>query len=151
MSYANVCFIITKSRWQNGVPGPILAIRSYHPSYQVALLDCNQCLHRADVFAGHSQHWRVYKKMSPISSSLLPQQCLVRLTWIVCEIGGRWPTAAVLWAVASRICSRQYAAFFCSSYLAFSIRLFSVHVVHPHNLKEIPFYFIGEMRFPYYR
>ena len=50
-----------------------------------------------------------------ICSSLLLQQCppyLVRRSWMVLEIGGRWPYnyTAVLWDDSSGICSLQLAA-----------------------------------------
>ena len=47
----------------------------------------------------------VHKSTSPMSSSLLLQQCpacLVRLTWIVFVIGGRWPYS---WCLVG--CCRQ--------------------------------------------
>ena len=47
----------------------------------------------------------VYRSTSLISSSLLPQQCpacLVRLTWIVFVMGGRWPYS---WCLVG--CCRQ--------------------------------------------
>ena len=55
----------------------------------------------------------VHKSTSLMSSSLLLQQCpayLVRLTWIVFVIGGRW----WLEGVAARTCSRLLAAFLCN-------------------------------------
>ena len=48
---------------------------------------------------------RVHKSTSLMSLSLLPQQCpacLVRLTWIVFVIGGRWP---YIWCLVG--CCRQ--------------------------------------------
>ena len=95
--------------------------------------------------------------MSLMSSSLLLQQgpvCHVRLIWMVFEMGGRWPRAADLWDVDSRICSISLLAFSCYSHLAFfSIRLVSVHVVHPCSRiygiaalkKFLLFYKIGQM------
>ena len=72
-----------------------------------------------------------------MSSSLLLQQCpayLVRLTLIVFVMGVGGRTAAALWGVASRTCSKLLAAFLCSCCQAFfSIRLVSVHVVHPYS------------------
>ena len=57
-----------------------------------------------------------------MNSSLLHQQCSacpIHLEWFV-----RWEVngciAAVLWGVASWICSKQHIAFLCSPYLAFS-------------------------------
>ena len=63
----------------------------------------------------------VHKSTSLMSSPLLLQQCpgcLVRLTWIVFVIGGRWPYS---WCgVAAWTCSRLLAAFFCNCRLASS-------------------------------
>ena len=62
-------------------------------------------------------HWRT----SPISSTLLFQLCLACLTWMVFEMGGRWPySCCFVGGVASRICSKLHEAFLCSSHLAFS-------------------------------
>ena len=52
----------------------------------------------------------VYKSTSLMSSSLLLQQCLaclVRLTWIVFVIGGRWPVCVCIYlypSVSSHVC-----------------------------------------------
>ena len=54
-------------------------------------------------------HWRT----SPMSSSLLLQQCptcLVRLTLIVFVMGGWWPSSCCFVGVASRTCSKLFAA-----------------------------------------
>ena len=57
--------------------------------------------------------------MSLMSPSLFFQQYSACLGWFMrWEISGR--TAAVLLGIASRICSKQYTAFLCSSHLAFS-------------------------------
>ena len=75
---------------------------------------------------------RVHRRTSLMSSSLLLQQCpacLVRLTWIVFMMGGRWPYSccfveccfqdlfkialSILVYVASRTCSKLLAAFLC--------------------------------------
>ena len=65
-----------------------------------------------------------------MSSSLLLQQCpacLVRLTWIVFVMGGRWPYS---WGVTSRTCLLQLTSFLCNGRQAFLVR---VHVVHPYS------------------
>ena len=65
----------------------------------------------------------VLKSTSFMSSSLLLQQCpacLVRLTWMVFVMGGRWPYSWCLEGVASRTCSILLAAFLCNCRLAFS-------------------------------
>ena len=64
----------------------------------------------------------VHKSTSLMSSSLLLQQgpaCLVRLTWIVFVIGGRWPYGWCLVGVAARTYSRLLAAL-CNCRLASS-------------------------------
>ena len=63
----------------------------------------------------------LHRSTSLMSSSLLLQQCpacLVCLTWIVFEVGGRWPY--VLWDVAARTCLILLATFLCSCHLASS-------------------------------
>ena len=62
-------------------------------------------------------HWST----SLVSSSLLLQQCpacLVRLTWIVFVMGGRWPFSWCLVSVAARTCSILLATFVCNCRLA---------------------------------
>ena len=80
-------------------------------------------------------HWST----SLMSSSLHLQQCpacLVRLTWIVFVLGGRWPYSCcfvrgclqeagdrivgALWGVAARTCSILLATFLCNCLLASS-------------------------------
>ena len=46
--------------------------------------------------------------------------CLVRLTWIVFVMGGRWPISCCFESAASRTCSILLAAFLCSCHQAFS-------------------------------
>ena len=79
----------------------------------------------------------VHKSTSFMSSSLLLQQCpacLVRLTWIVFVIGGRWPYS---WCLVG--CCRQDLFKIASSILVqlpssfFSSRFVRVHVVHPYS------------------
>ena len=64
-------------------------------------------------------HWST----TLMSSSLLLQQypaCLVRLTWIVFVMGGRWPYSWCLVCVAARTCSILLAAFLSNCRLASS-------------------------------
>ena len=66
----------------------------------------------------------VHKSTSLMSSSLLLQQCpacLVRLTWIVFVIGGRWSYSWCLVGCYCRTCSRLLAAFLCNCRLASSL------------------------------
>ena len=65
----------------------------------------------------------VHRSTSLMSSSLHRQQCpacVVRLTWIVFVMGGRWPYIGALWGVAARTCSRLLATFLCNYRLASS-------------------------------
>ena len=71
----------------------ILAIRLYHPSLPVYLIDYIQCPYRPviDKFLLVGQH---HRGTSLMSSSLLLKQCstcLVRLIWMVWEVGDRCP------------------------------------------------------------
>ena len=81
--------------------------------------------------------WGVHRSTSLMSSSLLLQQCpacLVRLTWIVFLMGGRWPYS---WCLVG--CCRQDLFNIAHSILVqltpsfFSSRFVSVHVVHPYS------------------
>ena len=59
----------------------------------------------------------IHKSTSLMSSSLLLQQCpacLVRLTWIVFLIGGRWPYSWCLVGCCCQTCSGLHAAFLCN-------------------------------------
>ena len=59
----------------------------------------------------------VYRSTSLMSSSLLLRQCpmcLVRLTWIVFLMGGRWPYSWCFVGVAARTCLILLATFLCS-------------------------------------
>ena len=83
----------------------------------------------------------VHKSTSLMSSSLLLQQCpacLVRLTWIVFVIGGRWPYS---WCLVG--CCRQDLFKIARSILVssfFSSRFVSVHNPHyHHNYKQVSF------------
>ena len=59
----------------------------------------------------------VHRTSSLMSSSLLLQQCLVRLTWIVFVMGSRSIVGA-LWGVATSTCLILLATFLCSCRLA---------------------------------
>ena len=93
----------------HGFPSPSPDIRPYYPPFLVGL----------------------------VSSSLLHQQCpicLVRLIWMVFEMGGRWLSCCCsvgcclhdLYNTARSILVLLQSSFF-------SIRLVSVHVVHPYS------------------
>ena len=73
---------------------------------------------------------RVHKRTSLMSSSLLLQQCpacLVRLTLIVFVMGGRWS-----YSCRSVGCYLK-DWFNIASSILFSIRLVSIHIVHPYS------------------
>ena len=83
----------------------------------------------------------VHKSTSLMSSSLLLQQCpacLVRLTWIVFVIGGRWLYS---WCLVG--CCRQDLFKIARSILVllassfFSSRFVCVHVVHPYSSIDV--------------
>ena len=78
-----------------------------------------------------------HRRTSLMSSSLLFQQCpacLVRLTWMVLEMGCRWPYSCCFVG-----CCLEDLLNIARSVLVqipsslFSIRSFSVHVVHPYS------------------
>ena len=98
-------FIIIMSRCQHGSPWTSLATRLYRPSlpggHQIYIL----YRQRAVVLAGRPAFTRpcegVHWSISFMISSLLLQQrpsYLVRLTWIVFVMGGRWPYSCSLMA-----------------------------------------------------
>ena len=83
----------------------------------------------------------IHKSTSLMRSSLLLQQCpacLVRLTWIVFVIGGRWPYS---WCLVGCCCqdlfriAHSILVFLPSSF--FSSRFVSVHVVHPYSSIDV--------------
>ena len=83
----------------------------------------------------------VHKSTSLMSLSLLLQQCpacLVRLTWIVFMIGGRWPYS---WCLVG--CCRQDLFKIARSILVwlpssfFYSRFVSVHVVQPYSSIDV--------------
>ena len=79
----------------------------------------------------------VHKSTSLMSSSLLLQQspaCLVRLTWIVFVIGGRWPYS---WCLVG-CCRQDLFKIACSILMQlpssfFSSRFVRIHVVQPYS------------------
>ena len=76
----------------------------------------------------------VHRSTSLMSSSLLLQQCpacLVRLTWIIFVMGGRWPYSWCLVGCCCQDCSILLATFLCNCHLAFSP--VSTPVVHPYS------------------
>ena len=103
----------------------------------------------------------VHRSTLLMSSSLLLQQCpecLVRLTWIVFVMGGRWPYS---WCLVG--CCRQDFFQYCSQHSwviavqlllqPFSWRPSSASIRYRYDrcLEETAFHFIGQVRFPYDR
>ena len=110
----------------------------------VCIVGCDYTTHPMSVQSWWCQsvvrkYWCVHVRMSHLSSSWLVQRSpagLVRLTWSDCVTGVCGRTAAELWDVASRICSRQNVAFLCNSRSPldfFSMCFVSLHVVHPYS------------------
>ena len=76
--------------------------------------------------------------MSLMSSSLLLQQCptcLIRLTWIDFAKGGVWPYSCCFFRVLAPGLVQYFSRHSCviTAKIFFSIRLVSVHVVHPYS------------------
>ena len=64
----------------------------------------------------------VPRKTSLMSSSLLLQQslvCFIHLTWIVCDIGGKWPYSSCFVRYCFCVYTNHRAVFLRSSHLAF--------------------------------
>ena len=90
------------------------------------------CICTGLLYVGYSWSSR---STSLMSSSLLHQQChacLIRLTWIVLGIGSKWPYSTCFDGGLQDLFNnaRSILVKFPSSF--FSIRLVSVHVVHPY-------------------
>ena len=77
-------------------------------------------------------HWCI----SLMSSSLLLQQCpayLVRLTWIVFVMGGRWSYSCCFVGCWLQDLFNMARNILCNCCQVFSLRLVSVHVMHPYS------------------
>ena len=73
-----------------------LAIRRYHQLFLAGFLECILCQYTVDVCKSLlvGEHCCVYKRTSLMSSSFFLKQFrgwLLHLTWIACEMGGKWP------------------------------------------------------------
>ena len=137
--------IIIMSCRQHGYPWTPLAISLYRSLLLAGSQGDIPYPHRAAVCmyvrAGRPAFARpyvgVHRSTSLMSSSLLLQQCpacLVRLTWIVFVMGGRWPYSWCLvgcclqdlFSIARNILVKLPSSFFSS-------RFVSVQVVHPYS------------------
>ena len=92
-----IIIIIIMSCREHGYPWPSLATSPYHSSPLAGLQGYIPYPQIAAVCIFElliSHMWGVHRSTSLMSSSLLLHQCpacLVRLTWIVFVMGGRWP------------------------------------------------------------
>ena len=131
------------------IPDPLFATFPYRSSPQAGLLDnipyahiVAECVFVLVVPAFARPCVGVHKNTSLTSSSLLLQPCpacLVRLTWIVFVIGGRWPYSwCLVGCCPLGTCSRLLAAILCNCRLASSPAGFvRVHVVHPYSSIDV--------------
>ena len=84
----------------------------------------------------------VHQRTSLMSLYLILRQCsayLVWLTWMVCEMGGKWlySCSFVVMDAASRICSKQYVVFLLSSlFSVFSMYFVWIQEVHPYKTRR---------------
>ena len=98
---SSLSFIIIISCWQHGYPWPSLATPPYRSSPEVGLQDNNlyphiaaECTFVLVVLLLRGHVWgsiRVHLLWVHLCFSSNRPACLVRLTWIVFVIGGRWP------------------------------------------------------------
>ena len=141
---SDLIIIIFSSCLQHGYPSPSLASSPYRSSLPAVPHGYTPYPHIAAVsrfelaaLLFHGRVKGVHKSTSLMSSSLLLQQCpacLVRLTWIVFVMGGRWPYSCCfvgcclqdLFNVAGSILVLLPSSFFSS-------RFVSVQVVHPYS------------------
>ena len=96
-----IIIIITMSCRRHGYPWPSLAPFPYRSSPLAGLQGhityhhiTAECMFELFVLLLPGHMWGIHRSVSLMSSSLLLQQCpvcLVRLTWIVFVMGGRWP------------------------------------------------------------
>ena len=107
-----------------------LTIPLYYPSLPVSLLDFIRSPYWADVDnfymvvkISHVSMKRVHSITSLMSSFLLLQQWpawLVRLIWMVLELGDSWPYSCCFAGCCSRICSLYLVVFLSNTHQGFS-------------------------------
>ena len=81
---------LTLSRHSPYHSSPLVGLQGYIPYLHIAA----ECMFELVVLLLPGHMWGVHRSTSLMSLSLLLQQCpacLVRLTWIVFMMGGRWP------------------------------------------------------------
>ena len=138
--------IIIMSCRQHGYPWPSLTTSTYRSSPLAGLQGNTPYPHRAAVcmfelamLLFSRPYVGVHRNTSLMSSSLLLQHCpacLVRLTWIVFVMGGRWPYSWCFVGILFNI-ARSILVYLPSSF--FSSRLVSVQIVqyrHDRCLEE---------------
>ena len=94
----------------------------------------------------------INKRISLMNLSSVLQQSpgnLVRLTWMISQMGSWRVYTCFFWSVPSKICSRKHVPFLFSFHLVFSTGLVSDHVVHPcgrmnRQISEIVFIYLSQ-------
>ena len=119
-----------------------LSIRPYHPSLLAGFQTTSCVQHRAVVgkflLVGQHEHYHVKGSIGEGHRlSLLLWQCpacFVHLTWMVLEMGGKWPYRCCFLGCCFQDLfntARSILVQFLSS--VFSMRSVSVHVMHPYS------------------
>ena len=117
---------IIKAYWQHRFLWFSLTIGPYQPSHLVSPLDSTHSLYKTDEckFLLVGQHWCVHAKESTIECCLwLCQQCqacLARLSWMVREMGDKWPYNFCFVECCFQELLKKHTASSCSFHLAFS-------------------------------
>ena len=106
-----------------------LFIHPYQSSHFVSLSDGTWCLHWANAykFLLVCPCVGINKRTSLIMFVLTSTEYLTHRSWMVCEMGVKWPYNYA----ACKICSKQHAASLCNSHLAFSPSI--LLVVQPYS------------------
>ena len=127
-----ICFrFITEINWWSSLSSRRTAstdfrdstVLSVHHSWQVLLPRSSVCIEIVKMSLRVGQHYCVQRRTSHLSSSLLLQQCpmcFVRLTWIVCEMGGSWLNSCCFVEYCFQDFWKQFAPSLYSSHLDFS-------------------------------
>ena len=108
---------------------------SYHLFLLTITLDKSSRLH---LVSASWLTWSVHGRMSPMSLSLLFQQCpacLAHLTWIVCRMGGKWPNKCCFVECCFQVLFRRTCLY--SNHLAFIPDIFlKIKVVQPYSCTD---------------
>ena len=154
-------YVIIKTGWQHGFPWFSHTIHLYWPFLLVNLLNGIQYPHRADEsrFLLVGQHWCGLVKRSIWECCLWVhlyfQTCFVHLTWMVCEMRGKWSYSCCFVSCCFQELFKRACSILVKSHLVFSqgILLKSKWCNHTViltwlQLGRIILYFIREIRFP---